>query len=84
MIWTAPAACSVYTAKTPALSSPGGERWSAFSRRTLRARNTPLSTHAIITEGKRHELRVARRMQFTPGTMLVFDRDMQIICGFAG
>src|SRR5207245_9344544 len=44
MISTAPAACSVYTTKTPALSSPGDERWSAFCLGTLRARNTPLST----------------------------------------
>ena len=28
---------SVYTAKTPALSSPGDERWSAFCRGTSRA-----------------------------------------------
>jgi DDE family transposase/uncharacterized protein DUF4372 len=33
-----------------------------------------LPEYAVITEGKRHEVRVARRMQFTPGTMLVFDR----------
>ncbi len=30
--------------------------------------------YAVITEGKRHEVRVARQMRFTPGTMLVFDR----------
>lgn len=33
-----------------------------------------LPQYAVITEGKRHEVRVARRLQFTPGTMLVFDR----------
>jgi Transposase DDE domain/Domain of unknown function (DUF4372) len=33
-----------------------------------------LTEYAVITEGKRHEVRVARRVRFTPGTMLVFDR----------
>jgi hypothetical protein len=33
-----------------------------------------LPEYAVITEGKRHEVRVARQMQFTPGTVLVFDR----------
>ena len=33
-----------------------------------------LPVYAVITEGKRHEIRVARRMQFEPDTMLVFDR----------
>lgn len=33
-----------------------------------------LPEYAVITEGKRHEVRVARRVRFTPGTMLVFDR----------
>jgi hypothetical protein len=33
-----------------------------------------LPEYAVITEGKRHEVRVARQMRFTPGTMLVFDR----------
>jgi hypothetical protein len=33
-----------------------------------------LPVYAVISEGKRHEIRVARRMQFEPDTMLVFDR----------
>ncbi|PYU11822.1 MAG: IS4 family transposase [Acidobacteria bacterium] len=33
-----------------------------------------LPAFAVITEGQRHEVRVARQMQFTPGTLLVFDR----------
>jgi hypothetical protein len=33
-----------------------------------------LPSFAVITEGKRHEVRVARQMRFTPGTILVFDR----------
>src|SRR5882762_3471352 len=33
-----------------------------------------LPEYAVITEGKRHEVRGARQMRFTPGTMLVFDR----------
>ncbi len=33
-----------------------------------------LPEYAVITEGKRHEVRVARQIRFTPGTMLVFDR----------
>jgi hypothetical protein len=28
----------------------------------------------VITEGKKHEVRVARQMQFAPGAILVFDR----------
>jgi IS4 transposase len=28
----------------------------------------------VITEGKQHEVRVARQMQFAPGAILVFDR----------
>ena len=33
-----------------------------------------LPSFAVITEGKKHEVRVARQMRFTPGTILVFDR----------
>ena len=33
-----------------------------------------LPEYAVIPEGKRHEVRVAHQMRFTPGTMLVFDR----------
>ena len=33
-----------------------------------------LPVYAVITEGKQHEIRVARRMQLEPGTVLVFDR----------
>src|SRR5207237_10449474 len=33
-----------------------------------------LPSFAVITEGKKHEVRVARQMRFTPGTSLVFDR----------
>jgi len=33
-----------------------------------------LPEYAVITEGKRQEVRVARQMRFTAGTMLVFDR----------
>jgi Domain of unknown function (DUF4372)/Transposase DDE domain len=33
-----------------------------------------LPCFAVITEGKKHEVRVARQMRFTPGTILVFDR----------
>jgi len=33
-----------------------------------------LPSYAVITEGKKHEVRVARQMRFTPGTILVFDR----------
>jgi Domain of unknown function (DUF4372)/Transposase DDE domain len=33
-----------------------------------------LPSFAVITEGKQHEVRVARQMQFTPGAILVFDR----------
>ena len=29
---------------------------------------------AVISEGKKHEVRVARQMQFAPGAILVFDR----------
>jgi hypothetical protein len=33
-----------------------------------------LPSYAVITEGKKHEVRVARQMHFAPGTILVFDR----------
>jgi hypothetical protein len=33
-----------------------------------------LPSFAVITEGKKHEVRVARQMQFTRGTILAFDR----------
>jgi hypothetical protein len=33
-----------------------------------------LPSFAVISEGKTHELRVARQMQFAPGAILVFDR----------
>ena len=33
-----------------------------------------LPSYAVITEGKTHEIRVARRMRFEPETVLVFDR----------
>ena len=33
-----------------------------------------LPSFAVITEGKQHEVRVARQMRFAPGTILVFDR----------
>jgi hypothetical protein len=33
-----------------------------------------LPSFAVITEGKKHEVRVARQMQFAQGTILAFDR----------
>jgi IS4 transposase len=33
-----------------------------------------LPSFAVITEGKTHEVRVARQMSFAPGAILVFDR----------
>ena len=33
-----------------------------------------LPSFAVITEGKKHEVRVARQMRFAPGAILVFDR----------
>ena len=33
-----------------------------------------LPSFAVITEGKKHEVRVAREMRFAPGTILAFDR----------
>ena len=33
-----------------------------------------LPSYAVITEEKKHEVRVARQMRFAPGTILVFDR----------
>jgi hypothetical protein len=42
-----------------------------------------LPVYAVITEGKQHEIRVARRMQFEPGTVLVFDRGYTDYAWFA-
>ena len=36
--------------------------------------NGYLPSFAVISEGKKHEVRVARQMQFAPGAILVFDR----------
>jgi hypothetical protein len=33
-----------------------------------------LSSFAVITKGKKHEIRVARQMQFPRGTIFAFDR----------
>lgn len=33
-----------------------------------------LPSYAVITEGRKHEVRVARQMRFASGTILVFDR----------
>lgn len=33
-----------------------------------------LPSYAVLTEGKQHEVRVARQLQFAPGTVLVIDR----------
>jgi hypothetical protein len=33
-----------------------------------------LPSYAVITEGKKHEVRVARQMQFAAGAILIFDR----------
>jgi hypothetical protein len=33
-----------------------------------------LPSYAVITEGRKQEVRVARQMRFAPGTILVFDR----------
>src|SRR5882762_1453927 len=33
-----------------------------------------LPSFAVLSEGKKHEVRVARQMQFAPGAILVFDR----------
>jgi hypothetical protein len=33
-----------------------------------------LPSFAVITEGKKHEVRVAREMRFAPGAILIFDR----------
>jgi DDE family transposase/uncharacterized protein DUF4372 len=42
-----------------------------------------LPVYAVITEGKQHEIRVARRMQLEPGTVLVFDRGYTDYAWFA-
>src|SRR5260370_3058514 len=55
--------------------------WAKF-RRTKGAVKLPLlldhdgylPSFAVITEGKKHEVRVARQMPFAPGAILVFDR----------
>ena len=36
--------------------------------------NGHLPAFAVITEGKKHEIKVAREIDFTPGTTLVIDR----------
>jgi hypothetical protein len=42
-----------------------------------------LPTAVVITEGKRHDLTVARQQTFAPGTILVFDRGYQDYAWFA-
>jgi hypothetical protein len=42
-----------------------------------------LPTALVITEGKRHEVTVARRQAFAPGTILVFDRGYVDFAWFA-
>lgn len=42
-----------------------------------------LPSYAVITEGKKHEVRVARQMRFAPGTILVFDRGYTDYAWFA-
>jgi hypothetical protein len=42
-----------------------------------------LPAYAVITEGKMHEIQVARRMQFEPDTLLVFDRGYTDYAWFA-
>ena len=42
-----------------------------------------LPTALVITEGKRHDVTVARQQTFTPGTILVFDRGYLDIAWFA-
>jgi Transposase DDE domain len=36
--------------------------------------NGHLPAFAVVTEGKKHEIQVARELAFTPGTTLVIDR----------
>jgi hypothetical protein len=33
-----------------------------------------LPSYAVMTEGRKHEVRAARQMRFAPGAILVFDR----------
>jgi Domain of unknown function (DUF4372)/Transposase DDE domain len=42
-----------------------------------------LPAYAVISEGKMHEIQVARRMQFEPDTLLVFDRGYTDYAWFA-
>ena len=42
-----------------------------------------LPSFAVVTTGKAHDLRVARQLEFEPGTVLVFDRgyiDLPVVC----
>ncbi len=40
-----------------------------------------LPSYAVITMGKKHEVRVARQMRFAPGTILVFDGGIRTTSG---
>jgi len=42
-----------------------------------------LPCYAVITEGKQHEVRVARQLSYAPGTLLVMDRGYQDYAWFA-
>jgi len=42
-----------------------------------------LPSYAVITEGQKQEVRVARQMRFAPGTTLVFDRGYTDYAWFA-
>ena len=41
-----------------------------------------LPTALVITEGKRHDVTVARQQTFEPGTILVFDRGSPVRAAF--
>lgn len=43
-----------------------------------------LPCYAVITEGKQHEVRVARQLQYEPGTLLVMDRGYNDYGWFTG
>lgn len=43
-----------------------------------------LPAFAVVTEGKQHEIKVARQMRFAPGTVLIFDRGYTDYEWFAG
>src|SRR5271157_3887832 len=43
-----------------------------------------LPSYAVLTEGQQHEVRVARQLQFAPGTVLVIDRGYTDYEWFAG